>query len=113
MSGCDVRLMGRGRLCGAEPARAFTAYCGCGDKITGLICENCTLCRLPRCLLCWRGGAGHSCPVEFASAQCLCGCGQPVPIAKRNQSRDRIVRGRPLRYVAGHNIYLRARAEAS
>jgi hypothetical protein len=103
MSRCDVQVMARGRVCGAEPARKFTAYCGCGDKITGYACESCSLCRLPKCLMCWRGGHGHLCPAEFDSAECLCGCEEPVSIATRNQARERVVKGRPMRYVPGHN----------
>jgi hypothetical protein len=34
---------------------------------------------------------------------CECGCGLPAPIAKWNSRRDGSVKGRPLRYIHGHN----------
>ena len=92
------------------PARAFTAVCACMHKVTGFMCETCGLARLPGCLTCWQDGAGHQCQVEFTSAECLCGCGEPVAIAARNQTRGRIVKGRPMRYVYGHSFAAVARA---
>lgn len=99
---CDVELIAHHHRCAGTPARAFTAYCACGCKISGHICEMCSQMRLPGCLTCWKDGAGHQCPVEFDSAECLCGCGAPVGIAARTQTRDRMIRGRPLRYIQGH-----------
>lgn len=34
---------------------------------------------------------------------CICGCGQKAPLAKRTNARLGHVKGRPLRYVSGHN----------
>jgi hypothetical protein len=64
---CDVELIAFARRCGAAPARPFTAYCACGHAITGYACEACLLCQRPGCYTCWRGGAGHECPAEFAA----------------------------------------------
>ena len=36
-------------------------------------------------------------------ASCGCGCGQPAPLAQRNNARRGHVKGRPLGYVSGHN----------
>lgn len=33
---------------------------------------------------------------------CLCGCGEPAPLAKRTNAHLDMVRGEPLRYVKGH-----------
>ncbi len=100
---CDVELIAHHRRCAGTPARAFTAYCACGHKIAGYICEACSRCRLPGCFTCWRDSEGHQCPVEFASAECLCGCGGKVTIATRSQSRDGMIRGRPVRFIQGHD----------
>jgi hypothetical protein len=37
---------------------------------------------------------------------CECGCGQPVPIAKRNRKNRGHVKGQPLRFVKGHHLRL-------
>jgi hypothetical protein len=34
---------------------------------------------------------------------CACGCGMEVSIARRSDSRNGQVKGRPPRYVSGHN----------
>lgn len=34
---------------------------------------------------------------------CACGCGEEVAIAKRSDRRNGQVKGRPLRFVSGHN----------
>lgn len=103
MSACNTELIARHKKCGKTPARKFTAYCACGHKITGTMCEPCGMSRTPGCLNCWRNGAGHQCPVEFASAECLCGCEEPVGIATRNDTRNSIIKGRPLRFIQGHS----------
>lgn len=36
-------------------------------------------------------------------ALCACGCGQPVPIAKRTCHHHHMVVGQPMRYIKGHN----------
>lgn len=41
---------------------------------------------------------------------CECGCGQLAPIATRNRTRGGMVKGKPMRFVVGHNNYLRERA---
>lgn len=33
---------------------------------------------------------------------CQCGCGQPTSLAKYTAKRDRMVKGQPMRFVAGH-----------
>jgi hypothetical protein len=33
---------------------------------------------------------------------CECGCGQPAPVAKRNDRRLGVVRGQPRRFIRGH-----------
>lgn len=35
---------------------------------------------------------------------CECGCGEPAPIARRSSTRDNLVRGQPMRFVAGHHL---------
>ena len=40
---------------------------------------------------------------------CVCGCGQPAPIAKMTIRRRGHVAGQPLRFVRGHNKRLRKR----
>jgi hypothetical protein len=40
---------------------------------------------------------------QVTSLLCECGCGQPVPIAKRNRFDLGYIKGQPLRYVLGHN----------
>ena len=101
---CNTELIASGRICGAAPAQEFTAYCQCGDKITGYVCPACAVARLPGCFTCWQDGGGHQCPVEFASATCLCGCGGNVSIATRSDARYQRVCGRPCRFVQGHNF---------
>ena len=34
---------------------------------------------------------------------CQCGCGQPAPVAKRNDATHNMVKGQPLRYIANHH----------
>lgn len=34
---------------------------------------------------------------------CECGCGQPAPIAKRTRTKMGWFKGRPLRFISGHN----------
>lgn len=34
---------------------------------------------------------------------CACGCGEPAPIAKKNDARQGMVKGRPQKYVRGHS----------
>lgn len=41
-------------------------------------------------------------PGPNPSGLCQCGCGQPAPIAKNNDLRYGIVKGRPQRYCLGH-----------
>lgn len=36
---------------------------------------------------------------------CECGCGQPAPIAKRNTREGNHVKGQPIRFISGHNVY--------
>jgi len=36
------------------------------------------------------------------SGFCMCGCGQPAPIAPKSDRRDHVI-GQPMRYVHGHN----------
>jgi hypothetical protein len=43
---------------------------------------------------------------------CECGCGERTPIAKVTESRRGQVRGRPLRFIHGHNRRRRAITEA-
>lgn len=33
---------------------------------------------------------------------CLCGCGDPAPIARQSDTRFGYVKGRPMRYIRGH-----------
>lgn len=40
---------------------------------------------------------------NLATGLCLCGCGQATRIAARSHTRYGQVRGRPLRYIKGHN----------
>jgi hypothetical protein len=41
--------------------------------------------------------------IDTSMVLCLCGCGQPAPIARRACPRQSIRRGDQLRYVSGHN----------
>ena len=104
---CNVervaRSDGESHTCGLEPARKFTAHCGCGHKIEGAACQACLLCIEPGCLTCWNGGKGHICPVEFGPAECMCGCGTKLKPSARTDKRIGSVRGRPPRYMTGHN----------
>lgn len=103
MRACGVALVGAQRICATVPARTFLAYCACGHEIEGCACEPCLLSARPGCMPCWRDGDGHECPVEFDSAACLCGCGENVEIAVKGDRRYGQVRGRPRRYLRGHN----------
>jgi len=38
-----------------------------------------------------------------SAALCECGCGEPAPIARQNDPRRGYVKGRPVRFVKGHN----------
>lgn len=38
-----------------------------------------------------------------ADATCGCGCGAPAPTSKRTSSAQGIVKGEPLKFIAGHN----------
>jgi hypothetical protein len=40
---------------------------------------------------------------ERLAALCACGCGEPAPLAKRNNARLGHVKGAPLAFVSGHN----------
>lgn len=46
----------------------------------------------------------HARRSQFADERppCACGCGEPVPIAKKTSSRYGHVKGQPTRFVAGH-----------
>lgn len=35
---------------------------------------------------------------------CECGCGAPVPIAKRTDARREHIKGKPMRFIAGHQV---------
>lgn len=35
---------------------------------------------------------------------CACGCGQPAPLAKRNDRRHGYVKDQPIKFIHGHNI---------
>lgn len=35
--------------------------------------------------------------------KCMCGCQQETPIATKTDSRRKIVKGKPLRFLPGHN----------
>lgn len=37
------------------------------------------------------------------TALCECGCGEPAPIPRRNFAKQGWVKGKPLRFVRGHN----------
>jgi hypothetical protein len=37
------------------------------------------------------------------SGLCMCGCGQPAPIARQGDTARGLVRGKPGRYIRGHN----------
>jgi hypothetical protein len=41
-------------------------------------------------------------PLRESMATCQCGCGKPVPLAKKTSTRDRVVKGRPVRFLRGH-----------
>ena len=38
----------------------------------------------------------------IAAGLCQCGCGQPAPVAKRNDATHNMVKGQPCRYIKGH-----------
>jgi hypothetical protein len=40
------------------------------------------------------------------SGLCMCGCGTPTRLARQGDSAYGLVRGKPLRYVNGHNRWL-------
>ena len=40
---------------------------------------------------------------EIRRGICACGCGQPTEISTRNRRDRGVIKGEPLRYVAGHN----------
>lgn len=44
-------------------------------------------------------------PVDLppATGLCLCGCGQPTPIAKQTNKRYGYIKGQPIRYIHNHN----------
>jgi hypothetical protein len=100
---CNVWLPDEHQPCGDVPAWEFNAICACGHEITGTACDPCLAAVNPGCLTCWKGGRGHRCPVQFAPSPCRCGCGRLARIAVQTSRRYRQVKGRPLRYVAGHN----------
>lgn len=35
---------------------------------------------------------------------CECGCGRPTKLARRSNTQSRMVRGRPMRFLSGHNF---------
>lgn len=39
------------------------------------------------------------------SGLCMCGCGQPAPIATHNDPRYGIIKGLPQRYIKGHRVF--------
>lgn len=40
---------------------------------------------------------------EIPYGYCHCGCGQPAPIAKKTSKKNDWVKGKPVRYIIGHN----------
>lgn len=42
-------------------------------------------------------------PIPNPSGLCMCGCGQPTPIAKKTQRERGTIIGYPIRYINGHN----------
>lgn len=44
-------------------------------------------------------------PLPNPSGLCLCGCGQPTRVAKKNVSRLGWVAGMPIRYIWGHKCH--------
>lgn len=44
---------------------------------------------------------------DSAVKLCECGCGQPAPIAKRNDTRAGQIKGQPIRFISGHQFKVR------
>jgi len=44
---------------------------------------------------------------EHSTVLCECGCGQPTPIAIRNNKKLGHVKGQPVRFIRGHHVRLR------
>lgn len=42
-------------------------------------------------------------PEPNPSGLCMCGCGKPTPIAKRTVGSKGMLRGKPIRFISGHN----------
>lgn len=40
------------------------------------------------------------------SGLCMCGCGEPAPIARQTERRKGLVAGHPMRFISGHNSKL-------
>jgi hypothetical protein len=43
--------------------------------------------------------------LEYPYGKCQCGCGQDAPIAKKTSGRTYLAKGKPVRYIAGHNAH--------
>lgn len=41
-------------------------------------------------------------PTGNVTGMCMCGCGNPTPLAKKTSSRDGLRKGRPTFYLRGH-----------
>jgi len=53
------------------------------------------------CRSCWRREQAPAEPLN-PSGLCMCGCGQPAPIATQSEHKRGYRLGEPLRYIAGH-----------
>ncbi len=107
---CTVEIMEAGGICGDVPAYPYTARCGNGHVLDeGHACEPCMAARTLGCLSCWRE-SGAVVALIFEPGLCHCNCGQMAGLAGKTNSRDAVYRGRPLRYVRGHQPPWRRRA---
>src|SRR5829696_4504012 len=50
-------------------------------------------------------------PGPNPSGLCMCGCGQKTPIAKKTINKWGVVKGKPIRYIRGHNPQPERRAD--
>jgi hypothetical protein len=111
MKGCNVQIIQEHRICGESPCRPFRAGCACGHFIEGDACYPCLMAVTPGCNTCWGDGSGHVCAVTFEPGDCWCGCGNEVPLARKTEGRYGRRKGRPVRYLPGHNNRDREQAE--
>ena len=90
------------RFCGQDcyiaSRRVSRTCCDCGNPTTSYTASRCRACFTRH-----RVGKNRlGIPPPNPSGLCMCGCGQPAPIAKQSDSAKGELIDHPIRYISGH-----------